>query len=52
MDGKLQMLAISMSLDDLCADNDIEPITVIRWLVAEGYLDPDDYFELIDDEEM
>jgi len=50
MDGKIAMLAMSQSLDDLCIDNDIDPEIVIRWMVMEGFLEPDDYFEYEEDE--
>lgn len=45
MDGKITMLAISRTIDDLCIDNDVDPEVVIRWMVAEGMIDPDEYFE-------
>lgn len=39
------MLALSYPLDDLCAENDVDPAIVVTWLVDEGYVKLEDYFE-------
>ena len=49
MDEKIDLLALSRSLDDICIDHDIEPRVVIYWLLEEGMITLDEYFE--DEEE-
>ena len=41
---RVELLALSRSLDDLCADNDVEARVVIEWLIEEGHLKLEDYF--------
>lgn len=42
---QIDLLALSRSLDDICIDNDIEPRVVILWLLDEGMIQLEDYFE-------
>ena len=49
MDGRIQLLSQSLTLDELLASNDIDPEVVVRWLVSEEFIDLEDYFE--DEEE-
>jgi len=45
----IDLLALGRSLDDLCADNDVEPRVVIEWLIEEGHMKLEDYFEQEED---
>ena len=40
----IQALADHYPLEDLLIQNDIEEYTVIKWLIDEGHIDPNDYF--------
>lgn len=43
MPDLIEVLAMHMSLDDLCEQNDIHPRVVINYLVDEGLIDLEDY---------
>lgn len=45
MDGQVTLLAQSLTLDELCAQNDIDPEVVVRWLIREDMIDLEEYFE-------
>lgn len=47
---RIDLLALSYSLDQICQDYSIEPQVVIRWLLDEGMIDLADYFENEEDE--
>jgi len=50
MQKRIDMLALSYGLDNLCAENDINPAVIVQWLVEEGHLDLTDYFDDGEDE--
>lgn len=45
MQKKIDLLAMGYPLDKLCEDNDIEASMVIRWMIDEGLLTLEDYFD-------
>lgn len=45
MNMMIELLAISKGVDELCKDNDIDPAFIIQWMVDEGLIDLEDYFE-------
>lgn len=51
MEEKIDLLALSRSLDDICVDHDIEPRVVIMWMLEERMITLDDYFPEEDDDE-
>lgn len=50
MDEKIELLAMSMPLSEILADHDIETTTVIEWLLDEGLISLDTYFDEEEDE--
>ena len=52
MQRKIDLLALGYPLDKLCEDNDIEASMVIKWMVDEGLLTLQDYFDDEEDEEF
>ena len=42
---RIDILVMSKGVDQLLKDNDIDPYCVVAWLVDEGLIDLDDYFE-------
>lgn len=42
--NKLQVLADHYPIEDLLEQNDVETITVVEWLVEEGFINVNDYF--------
>ena len=42
---RIDLLALGRSLDDICVDHDVEPRVVIEWLLDEGLITLDRYFE-------
>jgi hypothetical protein len=45
MQRRIDLLALSYPLNDLCDENDIDPAIVVRWLVDEGLIELDEYFD-------
>ncbi len=50
MKRRIDLLALSYTVDELCADNDIDPAFVIQYLIDEGLIDLDEYFKDEDEE--
>ncbi len=48
---KIEMLALCKSVDELIKDNDIDPEFVIQWMVDEGLVDIEEYFEEEEEDE-
>jgi hypothetical protein len=48
---KIDMLALSRSIDDICIDNDIEARTVINWMLEERMINLEDYYPEEDEDE-
>lgn len=46
---KIELLAMSRSIDDILIDHDILPEVVLTWLLDEGHIELTEYFE--EDEE-
>lgn len=44
-EDKLEILAEDYGIDILLENSEINPIIVVRWLVEEGYLNLEQYFE-------
>ena len=49
---RVELLALSRTLDDICVDNDIEPRVVIEWLIEEGHVKLEDYFPEEEEEDL
>jgi hypothetical protein len=50
MNKQIDLLAISLPLETILYDHDIHPEVVIRWLIEEGLIDINKYFEEAEDE--
>lgn len=44
-EDKLEILAEDYGIDILLENSEINPIIVVRWLVEEGHLNLEQYFE-------
>jgi len=44
MDEQIELLLMSYSLDQLCDDNDIDREFILRYLIEEGMVNLEDYF--------
>jgi hypothetical protein len=42
---KVELLALGRSIDDVLVDHDIEPTVVLNWLLEEGLIKLEEYFE-------
>lgn len=51
MEQRIQMLANSYGIDQLCADHDINPEFIVRFLLDEGLITLEEYFEEEEEEE-
>lgn len=44
MNPKIELLALSKGVDELCKDNDIDPARIIEWMIEEEMIDLEEYF--------
>lgn len=45
MDDQLELILTSYSLDDISNLSDINPVSVLKLMIEEGWVDIDDYIE-------
>lgn len=43
MDNLIDTIALHFDLNELCDKHDINPATVVKWMVDEGYINLEDY---------
>lgn len=45
MEERIQMMLLSYDLEDILLDNDITEEYVLKWLIENDLVRPEDYFE-------